>query len=802
MNSKQIFWDLFQANTEEEVDLVLHKYKDIFDNENNWEPYGGNKGNCGTFENQQASAVPALVEKLTNSIDAILMKGCVDIGIDPKSPDAPQDMKSAVEKFFDVENGEISELTSNERGKLADDIQIIATGDRYTPSILIYDNGVGQNHTDFKDTFLSLHNNNKADIQFVQGKYNMGSTGSVVFCGQKKYQLIGSRSNNQNNKDTAFGFTLVRRHPLKDSDNAKTSWYEYFCPNKEIPFFEQDHFDFGLLNRQFENGSIVKLYSYEFPTNSKGAITTDLYRDLNQYLFDLPIPLRVVERRDYASEKDKSKVILGNRARILNDGNQNVEKQITFNIDSSLGNFNLPINVIVFKKGVDEREYIKRKSLIFTINGQIHASEGWSYISQELNFKLIKKELLIIVDCTEIPVQIRQDLFMANRTHVKTAKVYETLHKEITEQLKQSKELRRINNERKDAILRSSSDKNLIKELMSSLPADQDLLNLLKNDGILNFLNPTGNNSSNVSHNTEAKKTQQKVLNRFPSIFKVKNIDEGNPYKAIPINNYGHVDFETDVSNDYLFRPVEKGDFNIEVLQRRQKTDRSVSPHPAPPDDVTDILSVNREGPDNGKIRLIIKPTEKAKVGDEVSIKTTLTSPGGDLEYIFHVKVDEKINKPKKKEKVNQGQSFPNLPQLQKAMKEVPEGDSEITPWSQLDWDGYDIVKVMSNSDDENGKNIVEGIVINMDSFVLQNFLSKNKIRSENGIDKMTKKYYTSIYLHSLFLYSIFHKMQKEKGIENFKEVEIDDFISKLIKPYANFLLYENHHLVAHLDDD
>ena len=44
--------------------------------------------------------------------------------------------------------------------------------------------------------------------------------------------------------------------------------------------------------------------------------------------------------------------------------------------------------------------------------------------------------------------------------------------------------------------------------------------------------------------------------------------------------------------------------------------------------------------------------------------------------------------------------------------------------------------------------------------------------------------------------------MQKEKGIENFKEVEIDDFISKLIKPYANFLLYENHHLVAHLDDD
>jgi hypothetical protein len=33
--------------------------------------------------------------------------------------------------------------------------------------------------------------NNKNEIHFVQGKYNMGGRGAIVFCGKKGYQLIG-----------------------------------------------------------------------------------------------------------------------------------------------------------------------------------------------------------------------------------------------------------------------------------------------------------------------------------------------------------------------------------------------------------------------------------------------------------------------------------------------------------------------------------------------------------------------------------------------------------------------------------
>ena len=188
---KDIFWKLFNADTEADVDRILSTEK-IFSNSNNWKPYGNNQGNFGTFESQQNHPVPALIEKITNSIDAILIKECKLNGIDPKSTEAPKSMSEAVELFYNVKDGEIGELSEKQRRELAENIQIVAVGDKSQPSIIIYDNGEGQSPDNFENSFLSLHRNNKTNIHFVQGKYNMGSTGAVVFCGDNKYQLIGS----------------------------------------------------------------------------------------------------------------------------------------------------------------------------------------------------------------------------------------------------------------------------------------------------------------------------------------------------------------------------------------------------------------------------------------------------------------------------------------------------------------------------------------------------------------------------------------------------------------------------------
>lgn len=789
---KEIFWKLFNAETEADVEKILTIDK-IFSDSKNWKPYGNNQGNFGTFESQQNHPVPALIEKITNSIDAILIKECSLKGIDPKSPDAPKSMSEAVELFYNVKDGEIGELTEKQRRELAENIQILAVGDKSQPSIVIYDNGEGQSPNNFENSFLSLHRNNKTNIHFVQGKYNMGSTGAVVFCGDNKYQLIGSkRCKELEHAESEFGFTLVRRHPLSKEEEfefGKATWYEFFCPNGEIPSFKIDEIDLGLYNRKFITGSIVKLYSYQLPRGSRSDITLDLWRDLNQYMFHLPLPISVYEKRDYAG-KTPSKTVLGNRTRITIDSRDKIETTISFNIPKEAGLGEIPIEVIVFKASVDHGEFIKNKSIIFTQNGQVHGFEGQSFISQELGFSLLKKHLLIHADCTNIPTSIRQDLFMSNRTHLKQGPKTEKLRDAIIVILRKSSELKRINNERRNSLMHDSeSDKGLIENLLSKLPVDKDVLNLLRKDGSLNFLKKQGEKISNSGE----KRQEQKKLNRFPSIFKL-NLKEnmgGKFYKTIPLNQQGKIEIETDVENDYLFRPAEKGKFEIEVLQKRNLTDKPVNPAPnTNPNVPTDILTINREGPIGGTIRLLIKPNEKAKVGDEVEIRATLSAPGQEFECVFQVKVDKELNEPKENES-KPVETFPNLPTPKKAYEKSTD-ENELT-WQHelLNWTGHDIVKVIP--DNTGNELTVDSIIINMDSFVLRNFLSKNRIDSESEIKFTKDKYFLSIYLHSLFLFSILQKMRKDDT--KLEAIEVDEFVSNMIKPYASFLMYENHHV-------
>src|SRR5882672_648643 len=99
-NTDILFLNLYSAATEDQVDALLNRDTPLFGNCNNWRPLGGNESNFGVIENQQSSPIAALIEKITNSVDAILMRRCYEAGIDPKSPQAPRTMEEAIKKFF------------------------------------------------------------------------------------------------------------------------------------------------------------------------------------------------------------------------------------------------------------------------------------------------------------------------------------------------------------------------------------------------------------------------------------------------------------------------------------------------------------------------------------------------------------------------------------------------------------------------------------------------------------------------------------------------------------------------------
>ena len=223
---RDLFFLLFKAKNEEEVDKIIQNYPEIFTQEN-WYPYGANESYFGVIENQQASPIPALIEKITNSIDAILMKRCYESGVDPKSDLAPQTMEEAIRQYFP--NSKQWDLPLFRKIQ-AENIQIIADGPRMDTSLIIYDDGEGQNPEDFEDTFLSLLKGNKNEIKFVQGKYNMGGSGALVFCGKKRYHLIASKKFDNKGE---FGLTLFRQHPFTAEEEIKSPFVLEFLGLKD-----------------------------------------------------------------------------------------------------------------------------------------------------------------------------------------------------------------------------------------------------------------------------------------------------------------------------------------------------------------------------------------------------------------------------------------------------------------------------------------------------------------------------------------------------------------------------------------
>src|SRR5439155_21827945 len=100
MDDFTLFSRLLRAEDESEVDAILKRADFGLENENAWRPLGDMENNFSTVGNQQTEATAALVEKIINATDAILMSECFLAGIDPESADAPSTMSEAVERFF------------------------------------------------------------------------------------------------------------------------------------------------------------------------------------------------------------------------------------------------------------------------------------------------------------------------------------------------------------------------------------------------------------------------------------------------------------------------------------------------------------------------------------------------------------------------------------------------------------------------------------------------------------------------------------------------------------------------------
>ena len=219
-DARTVLLELVHCETESEVTATIDRYPALRD-KRNWRPYGDNRNNYSTIGSQQAHPTNALIELIINSVDAMLIRGCHENGISPDDPEAPRNMVEAAERFYGITDGRLEDLSEEKRSSLADNIRVVATGEKSPgyPCLTVIDLGEGQSPSAFPRTFLSLDGQNKIRTHFVQGTFNVGSTGVLQFCGSShKYKLTVSRrhpSLRECDDDALWGFTLIRRAPQK-----------------------------------------------------------------------------------------------------------------------------------------------------------------------------------------------------------------------------------------------------------------------------------------------------------------------------------------------------------------------------------------------------------------------------------------------------------------------------------------------------------------------------------------------------------------------------------------------------------
>lgn len=625
--ARELCLKLMQIDSEEEVVDAL-RAQDLWDNPRLWRFYGDVESNYSNVGNQQSRPDAALVEKVVNSIDARLMNECLEQGLDPEGSEAegtPQSIREAVGRFFGgggdpMITGNLRNWNPTKRTEVARGITIAATGPKAQaadyPCFSIADKGEGQHPDDFPRTFLSLPTtrSNKARIPFVQGRFNMGGSGVLQFCGNQNLQLIVSRRNPAipgRREDNPWGFTIVRREVPEGP--SKNSVYSYLAPlgsetvarggsvlrfsGEPLNIFPEGTDPYSSPS---EWGTLIKLYNYKARGFQSNMILPDgLLQRLDLLLPDAALPVRLHECRDYKGKKGSFETTMsGLSVRLDEDKAGNLEEGINPSTAPfrALGE-KMTTRIYAFAKGKG-KTYRGREGIVFTINGQTHGYlDAQFFTRKRVGLSYLRDDLLVMVDCSNMGTRQREDLFMASRDRLRDdTDLRSEIETSLEDLLGNHPALRELKNKRR----RERTEE----KLADAKPLAEMLEDIMRNSPTLAQLFLPGKRIKNPFKTKKAKQQEEEFNGKtYPTYFKFKNLEYGKIMgRACNINRRPRVDFETDVKSDYFDRPTDPGESLLVV-------------HEKGADNIHENYSLNLY---KGVATLNIKLPESAKVGDDL----------------------------------------------------------------------------------------------------------------------------------------------------------------------------------------
>ncbi len=565
IETKQLCIDLAHADSEEEVVKILKKAH-LWDEEGAWKIINESTGNWSTIGNQQSAPDTALVEKIINSVDAVMMRECLREGIAPDSADAPKSIADAQKKYFGIYNGKLSSIGVSTRSALAENVMLIATGEKSNPCYSIVDRGEGQAPSAFPNTFLSLNRGNKSKILFVQGKFGMGGTGVFRFGSpEHNVQLIISKrdpaidSKFKSGDSDQWGFTVIRRKNA--TGQMRSSVFTYLAPSGNVPSFTAPSLPLlpgeypKMYVGELKHGTFIKIYEYEL-TGLKTNVKFDLYYRLSTLVPDIALPITLYERRDGYKGQSHHIVLSGLSVRLDEDKRENLEEGFPGSGELTVKGEGMDFLIYVFKKGQREK-YANREGIIFSVNGQSHGFLPKSFFDRKaVKMSYLSDSILVIVNCSRISRRMQEDLFMNSRDRLADGPLRDEIESKLEDIISNHPGLRALNMQRRKEEIES--------KLQDSKPLADVIENIIKQSPSLSKLFIQGLRIKNPFGGLIDTKTKGKFIGKkFPSYFKlVKSYSLDSPKKC-PVNRKFRLQFETDAENDYFRRDQDPGDFSL-----------------------------------------------------------------------------------------------------------------------------------------------------------------------------------------------------------------------------------------------
>jgi hypothetical protein len=575
MRDKDLLLELVECEYADDAAGVLFK-RGLFDEgrANRWVPVGKMRNNQSVVQAQMSSPAGALVEKFTNGLDAILLRHCKADGQDPRGAAAPDTMGKAVQRWF----GDLNERTQAEIRAIAEEnLVLYATGAKQRPCISIYDAGEGQLAENFPSTFCSLvfgsdAGSYKGAVPFVQGRFNMGGTGVLPFCGEDRMmQLIVSRvPSDVENAPHEWAFTMFCYFPSQQSPEWRylvgTDGKVMTAGAEPLGLVPKTGAKSGEVcaprERAVQHGTLIKMYDYQAPRSN---VCGELFKKLEEYLLRPMLPLRIVEcRPEYKANVMGVTVwdrftTWAERGKLEDGFGEGASIQIKL-----LSGETIPAEVRVFTADHTKDDDVQT-GLRALINGQCHARrETVFFETNAVDKEHIAASMLVTLDCSGLGQQSRNALFMSNREMFREGPMLSDLLKKLQNQLRNHEGLIALDQRRyQEKIKDATSDDdgiNALEQLLETDPALAEMFGSMVKGKVA--AKTIASAVAGMKVEGEAPKFEG---TEFPSYFKRK---DGSTVLDVelPQNDDARCSFLTDVKNNYFTRSKYRGKCEFDGL--------------------------------------------------------------------------------------------------------------------------------------------------------------------------------------------------------------------------------------------